>query len=80
LRFAIRNQHKIEEVYSKDFFDLLKNSLKLYFKGRSTYIAKEYKDHKVIEVESINKKETYIFVVLSQKYDVVHVAYYKSIK
>jgi len=78
MRYALRNKGKIEKALGSSFLNLLIASLKKYAKSRSTYITENIDGHKAIRIESHNKKDVYVFVVLSQVYDVVHIAFYKK--
>lgn len=77
MRYALRNRSKIEEVLGEDFLNTLISSLKEYSKVK--YAPVILNNRKIIKVHSIKSNNMLIFVVLSQTYDVVHVAYYKSI-
>lgn len=78
MRFALRNKHKIEKAFDKDFLGRLMFCLNKYSKTRKTYLTQELDGYKAIGIESKNHK--HYFIVISQTYDVVKVAYYKSVK
>ena len=61
MRFALRNKGKIEKALGSSFLNLLIASLKKYAKSRSTYITENIDGHKAIRIESLNKKDVYVF-------------------
>lgn len=75
MRYSLRNKDKIRAKLGDDLLNSLILSLSLLFKGNVTILTGE-SNRKVIESFDRNSKHT--FVVVSQKYDVLNLAYYGS--
>lgn len=77
MRYALRNQRKIENKLGIDFLNDLKKSLDVCFQSCSDISKMERSEERFnfISVKSLNLKCSYEFYVIKRTYDVYLLAY-----
>lgn len=81
MRFTLRNQHKIKEVFSEKFLQDLLGDLKVHFKTQPKIEQYDINlKYPIIEVPRKGKEEVHIFYVYGGLYDVLNLAYKETIK
>lgn len=78
-RYVLRNQHKIEKAFDKEYLNLLLKSLDEHFNKYSEIKEHEYYNEKfkVIHVDNAqpNTDSFFEFYVIEKKFDVYRLAY-----
>lgn len=80
MRFALRNKTKLISAFGEPFYLQLTKCLTEYFKT-NTQIERldvEGLNYQIVQVEKVN--EVLQFAITGEKYDVLTLAYYKTIK
>lgn len=81
MRYALRNRDKLKEAFGEAFYIELVKCLSRHFQSDRANDRHQIEgiSHPVIKVAGLTHGTTHIFVVLGQTYDVVRLAYYKTI-
>jgi len=78
-RYALRNQQKIQETYSKKLLERITRSLDKHFQNHATIELEPESDHpkyKILVIDDIDHSFNIIaFYVISQTYDVFNIAF-----
>ena len=82
-RFSLRNKDKIIIARGEKYYELLIDSLKVYFEKNIEIVEYDYeslKNNKIVIVPSFikNSEIKFEFAIISKTYDVYNLAYYSS--
>lgn len=82
MRYALRNRDKLKEAFGEPFHIELIKCLSGHFQSNVANDRHQIEgvSHQVIKVAGLSSGTTHIFAVLGQTYDVVRLAYYKTIQ
>ena len=79
MRYALRNKSKLIKAFGEPFYLQLIESLTRHFKSNTQIerLDAEELNYQIVEVQNVN--EVLQFAVTGEKYDVLTLAYYKTI-
>lgn len=81
MRYALRNRDMLKEAFGEPFYIELVKCLSRHFQSNVANDRHQIEDvsRPVIFVDGLSSRTKHIFVVLGQTYDVVRLAYYKTV-
>ena len=80
MRYSLRNKSKIQAKLGEEFLDKITKALDEHFKGRVKLSDEMFSDIPFPIIEVKENDEEYIFAVTDRKFDVMNLAYCKTIK